>query len=260
MIIYQYRRQISNDKDFGFLKNLLEKGEMKFTKPSDFNDPFDCCPTQFSELPENTFRHAVGDVINKSIQSVRSTLNGVACFSLHPNSMLMWSHYGDQHRSVCVGFDTQILLDNPPKNSNREPLYNEITKVEYTKIRPSQKDPDALGKKSEEWRYEDEYRIVSSMKKGKPEWGPGIWNIPPCSIKEVIIGARVIPQIEENIVRLIKSLDRSLALKKVVLHMKKFELLIENLEDQPNVAPMSGFVLVLRPMVCLDTHLGDTIP
>ncbi len=216
---------------------------MKFTKPSDFNDPFDCCPTQLSELPENAFPHAVGNVINQSIQNVRSTLNGVACFSARPDSLLMWSHYGDQHRSVCVGFDTQILLENPPRNSNGEPLYSEIKEVIYTKDRPGEDEIDALVKKYEEWRYEKEYRIVSSMKSGNPGWGPGIWNIPPCSIKEIVLGARVLPHIEKEIVRLIGVLRRNIAIKKAVLHMKKFELLIENLNEQPQVPPMSGFVL-----------------
>ena len=223
--------------------NLLEKGEVKFTKPSEFNDPFDCSPTCLYELPENTFPHAVGGVINKSMQSVISTLHGVVCFTLHPDSMLMWSHYGDQHRSVCVGFDTQILLDNAPINNNGNPLYNEIIKVDYTNIRPNDNDKALFFKKSDEWAYEDEYRIVSSKKKGKPEWGPGVWNIHPSSIKEIIIGARVAPQIQEKIVHLIKSKAHSIVIKKAVLHMKKFKLLIEELKDQPQVTPMSGSVL-----------------
>jgi hypothetical protein len=57
------------------------------------------------------------------------------------------------------------------------------------------------------------------------------------------IDASVIPPIEEKVIRLTKSLDHSIAIKKAVLHMKKFELLIENLQDQPQVAPMTGFVL-----------------
>ena len=145
--------------------NLLEKGEIKFTKPSEFNDPFDCSPTYLYELPENSFPHAVGSTINKSMQSVMSTIHGVVCFTLHPDSMLMWSHYGDQHRSVCVGFDTQILLDNVPINNKGNPLYNEIIKVNYTNIRPNANDKALFFKKSDEWAYEDEYRIVSSKKK-----------------------------------------------------------------------------------------------
>lgn len=70
-----------------------------------------------------------------------------------------------------------------------------------------------------------------------------MWNIHPSSIKEIIIGARVEPQIQEKIVHLIKSKAHSIVIKKAVLHVKKFKLLIEELKDQPQVAPMSGSVL-----------------
>lgn len=30
---------------------------------------------------------------------------GVCCFSLDPKSILMWSHYSDNHKGVCLKFD-----------------------------------------------------------------------------------------------------------------------------------------------------------
>ena len=53
MMLYQYRGNIINlgkksfSEGFEYLKGLLENGEIKFSKPAEFNDPFDCCPTQF---------------------------------------------------------------------------------------------------------------------------------------------------------------------------------------------------------------------
>jgi len=243
MILYQYRGQIANKVNFSYFKDLLCNGAIKFTKPSDFNDPFDCCPTQIEELPENTFPQAVGDSINQSIQSIISVMLGVACFTPHPDCMLMWSHYGDQHRGVCVGFDTELLLANAPRNSEGNPLYEDIVEVKYTSIRPKSGDRDMYYKKSDEWKYENEYRIISTMKKGIPSWGAGVWNIPICAIKEVIIGARVPSDLKENIINLIKTISFEIAIKIVVLHMERFELLIENYDDQPKVAQGNGWVL-----------------
>lgn len=242
MILYQYRGPISDEKRFQYFVDLIRNGAMKFSKPSEFNDPFDCCPTQFSELPINVLPHGVTDELNRHIQHAISQIVGVACFTPHPNKMLMWSHYGDQHRGVCVGFDSDILINNVQKNSEGYPIYSEIRKVEYTKLRPNEEDNNAIFKKSEEWGIEDEYRIVSSAKKGHPEWGPGVWNVATCAIKEVVIGARVDPTIKDRIEKTIQSINPDIELKKVVLHTHTFELVIEKLSEQPNVAPMSGFL------------------
>lgn len=243
MILYQYRGPINDEQRFQYFVSLIENGTMKFSKPSEFNDPFDCCPTQCSELPPNTLPHAVIDELNRHIQHATSQVLGVSCFTPYPDKMLMWSHYGDQHRSVCVGFDSEILLENIPKNSEGNSLYTEIRKVQYTSLRPNEADIEAIFKKSEEWSYEDEYRLVSTAKKGLPQWGPGIWNIPVSSIKEVIIGARVERKIQEKIVKTIQLKKPDIEIKKAVLHAHTFELVIENLSDQPNIAPMSGAIL-----------------
>lgn len=243
MILYQYRGSISKNESFQHFVDLLKNGAMKFSKPSEFNDPFDCCPTQFGELPPNSgLPHAVTDVANRYHQDVISQVLGVSCLTPYSNKMLMWSHYGGQHRGICVGFDRDVLLENIPKNSEGNPLYTEIRKVDYTDTRPSEEDNDAIFKKSREWDREDEYRIVSLAKKGRPQWGPGVWNISTASIKEVVIGARVEPKEEEGIVKAIRSIKPDIEIKKAVLNTYSFDLEIEKLLNQPNVAPMTGFL------------------
>lgn len=243
MILYQYRGPISDKARFGYFADLIRKGVMKFSKPSEFNDPFDFCPTQCSELPPGILPHAVTSELNRSLQQAHSQVSGVACFTTHPDKMLMWSHYGDQHKSVCVGFDSDVLLKQIPKNSEGCPLYSEIRKVEYLNTRPAGDDKEFIFAKSEEWIYEDEYRIISTAQKGNPQWGPGVWEISPSSIKEVIIGAKVEPWLQNEIVSLIKSANSSIELKKVILHTHTYDLVIEKLSDQPRVGRMSGALL-----------------
>ena len=243
MILYQYRGKISDDKGFGYLVNLFTKGDLKFTNPSKFNDPFDCCPTTIGEIPVDSFPHAVGDMMNQSIQSLTSQAHGVACFTPHPDKMLMWSHYGDQHRSVCIGFDSEILLKSPPLNSEGNPLCETIVEVVYTSTRPDADSKTQYFHKSEEWSYEDERRIISSVKKGQPMWGPGVWAIPTAAIREIVLGARMLNRTEQKVVEIAKAAIPDITIRKAVLHMHTFEILIEDFENQPCVAPMHGAIM-----------------
>lgn len=243
MILYQYRGNIKHKDAIGYFIDLITNGSMKFSEPSSFNDPFDCCPTQVSEIPPGALPHAVIDEINHCIQKATSKVVGVSCLTPHPDKMLMWSHYGNQHASICVGFDTDILLEKCPKNSKGNPAYNHIRKVTYTDIRPSEKDTDAIYKKSKEWAYEDEYRIVSLASKGTPQWGAGVWSVPPDSIKEVVFGARIPKALQNYLIKVIKTNRPDISLKKAVLHSHEYKIVIEDLDGQPQVAPMTGELL-----------------
>lgn len=243
MILYQYRGKIEGKRSIGYFIDLITKGSMMFSKPSSFNDPFDCCPTQVSEIPIGSLPYAVIDQMNHYVQKVTSKVVGVACLTPHPDKMLMWSHYGDHHQSICVAFNADILLDKCPKNSEGHPLYREIRAVSYTATRPDERDADAIYKKSEEWAYEDEHRIVSFSAKGEPQWGSGVWQIPKESIKEVIFGARISNDLQRLLAQIVTSHRPDIALKKAVLHSHRYELIIEDLDMQPNIAPMSGSLL-----------------
>lgn len=242
MIVYQYRGVISTRETIGYLIDLIRKGALKFTMPSEFNDPFDYCPAQLEGIPNSTLPHAVADNINRSMQNISSLLSGVACFTLHPDRMLMWSHYGDQHRSVCIGFDTDLLRELCPINDQCHPQYEDMEKVTYTKDRPSRSDKKAIYKKSEEWRGEKEYRLVSNACPGNPEGGPGVWNIPKSAIKEIVFGARIHPEIEGVIVNELMFHRPDIIRKKAILHTNTFEMMIEDLDNQPQIAPSSGYV------------------
>lgn len=244
MIIYQYRGKMTTNKQFGYFVKLIKNGDLMFRRPSEFNDPFDCMPTQVSEMPIGALPHFVVDsLINRNIQSVLSQMVGIACFTPHPDRMLMWSHYGDQHRSICVGFDSDELLNNVPKNSLDNPLYTELSKVTYTNTRPDENDKYALSKKSIEWCYEDEFRLMSYTKQGHPKWGAGVWRVPTSSLKEVILGARIESKQKDRICAAIQKYNASIEIKQAIVHSHSYEIVIENFKDQPTVGESTGFLL-----------------
>lgn len=75
---------------------------------------------------------------------------GLLCFCGHWHNHLLWSHYADRHRGICLGFDVSDEW---------------IKKVKYTKTRTSLKLPiteavmqSLLFTKSAGWKYEQEWR------------------------------------------------------------------------------------------------------
>lgn len=91
---------------------------------------------------------------------------GVCCFSSTVDNPLLWSHYGDQHRGVCIGYG----LNREPKPKLHKVLYGGSRTVETSLIANAllKKDPDSqelldrnvLLRKASPWRYEREWRLL----------------------------------------------------------------------------------------------------
>ena len=103
----------------------------------------------------------------------------VSCFSANFDNTLMWSHYSDNHKGICVEFEfdslSELFVENFEKMS--------IDKVSYSTELPKYYTGDEISKNVEEvfekqsiytksidWAYENEIRII-------------ILNIPPGPIK-----------------------------------------------------------------------------
>jgi hypothetical protein len=168
-----------------------------FSKPENFNDPFDCAipfrvTTEVStedlkaiykkyqqevgskqeldekmlsgdlseELKARVIRAAVAASLHKRPQ-YRNV--GVACFSEKVDDLLMWSHYANGHRGFCLEFDTHYA---PFAEAGK------LHQVKYSHAYPGLNPVDViLGRmphlpaallttKSEQWSYEREWRII----------------------------------------------------------------------------------------------------
>jgi hypothetical protein len=85
--------------------------------------------------------------------------NRTTCFTEESNNSLMWSHYTDNHKGVCLKFDL----------SKDEILNTSLTSVKYLKKIPEIKGTQDLKKilfiKDDSWKTEKEWRIVSNVTK-----------------------------------------------------------------------------------------------
>lgn len=111
---------------------------------------------------------------------------GVCCFSTTYASPLLWSHYGDQHRGLCIGFS----LDRRPRPLPRRVVYGGsrsvptslLTKalVHEDQMAKEELDRDVLLRKARGWSYEKEWRLIGDQ--GNHD--------SPLLLKEVTFGLR----------------------------------------------------------------------
>ncbi len=121
----------------------LKRQSLYFGSPSGFNDPFDCALTPRFKPPTDIETNAVAakfiadpatppqmrellqslpmpqlkeqllasakNLVQQQCDDFNKT-NGISCFSEINDNLLMWSHYGGQHRSFCLEFNTRYEL------------------------------------------------------------------------------------------------------------------------------------------------------
>jgi len=160
----------------------LAKSRLKISRFDDLNDPFELL------APELRNRD-----IRKAFLAVRDQMcanRGVLCFSRTWHNPLLWSHYADKHRGMCLGFDVadvniahvrydpKRLVDVVPKLLGGGPDSETLmTRLLATKFR--------------DWKYEDEVRVYTDLKDVDPDTGHYFKEFgADLVLKQVIVGPR----------------------------------------------------------------------
>ena len=194
----------------------------------EFNDPFEFVPGNFGESlssaeVEEFYSHSMHDPANyydyfmDAQCGVRATV-GVICFTSKKDNLLMWAHYANNHAGVCVEFDaTAKFFNGQYKNSSRglfrdgtkADLYEnlgEVKKVRYSKKRPLFIDPNEISydtdfwfTKSDEWSYEDEYRIFLPVEHAINKDDFRFYRLDKSIIKSVILGCQMAKKTKDEI-------------------------------------------------------------
>ena len=139
-------------------------------------------------------------------QEQRNTLSQhitLSSFTKDNKNNLMWSHYTNNHRGICVQYSDTLFLY---LKSIEKYLF--ASKVKYSKFPPRvdmldnvyAKTKKMIFNKQIEWKYEKEYRVAlfSNYETDHIEIGSEL-------IKAVYIGSRASQQIIDNIIELTKS-------------------------------------------------------
>lgn len=122
---------------------------LRISRLMELNDPFEFLGV---DLSDRTFRKAL-----RETKRELSKTKGLLCFSKTWTNPVLWSHYADKHRRLCLGFEVP--------NTH-------LGKVRYVKKRPAR--PSVLDEsfmkrllftKFSYWRYEQEYRVYVQLDK-----------------------------------------------------------------------------------------------
>jgi hypothetical protein len=157
--------------EFG-MKSLREK-RLKISTLDDLNDPFDLLPYEVrDEDGRRTFRLLIADFVRNY---------GVICFSSSWKDPVIWAHYSDKHKGLCLGFEVPKRLGQRVKYVNgRLPFFEHQVMSN-----------EPLFTKFANWSYEKEVRcfrpLVKSAKSGNlyfMDFGDDL------KLVEVIAGAR----------------------------------------------------------------------
>lgn len=171
----------------------LKASSVHFGSPASFNDPYDCGLTaSIAGTPQDELEQLRTECLTSSVypkevrdkipsltlEEFESTIrrgalvaldtarekfmrtNGVTCFSETNDNLLMWSHYGGQHKGYCLEFRTEF-----------EP-FNKLQQVRYVSAMPQFQLSDFIRNenhvqllemfctKSAAWAYEKEWRAL----------------------------------------------------------------------------------------------------
>lgn len=151
----------------------------------------------------------------------------ICSFSEINDSLLLWSHYADEHKGICVEYD--LMRESPEVNAFLQPLIysDKIHKIEtFEELTSLQKIGYTLIK-AKDWEYEKEWRITVLKDN----------NILPDKLavskpKAVYLGTRF-DQNDENLIREFLDLlnERSIPYFKMTKHNTEYKLIGSTLDQ-----------------------------
>ena len=171
-------------------------GTLRATQPIALNDPFECAVHPLYAIPdrseENELLAEALTAINEDkpvtpsdVEQARqqhgslftrqllvqqfSTRFGLVSLASNPHSLLMWSHYTADGSGFVIGYDAVnlhllandlgwlrevIYLDHPPPIAGPSVVHEPTSNV-----------PILLSVKSDDWAYEQEWRLIADLSK-----------------------------------------------------------------------------------------------
>ncbi len=201
------------------VEKILETTAFRLSSPQSFNDPFDAhfrvlLPNEENlcgRFNQNIFPSNARKKKLKKVQQIRKHVGGeipyeivhkdlirkfgISCFSETKKSILMWGHYADSHRGVCLGFNGPGLRENFSASISEMQQLKTIKmlrKVGYVNELPifklaSEKEDCAnvFWEKSSIWSYEKEWRTISYL---GGDMDGKLQNFPKEILAEIIFG------------------------------------------------------------------------
>lgn len=163
---------------------------------------------------------------------------GALCLTESWNHILMWAHYTSSHTGFVAEFDTKNRFFNDRRSDKDE--FRHLRKVIYQQSRPTCAftefdGPEFFLIKSEDWSYENEWRLIKSLSDANEIRGSiHLFSFPPQAVRSITLGIRSDPKLEVFFKSLRKTHHgyEGLRLFRAVADEKQFLILRQELTTQ----------------------------
>lgn len=218
-----------------FLWQELELAEFYCCSPLALNDPFDCridwaaCLERAFASPRMTSnrRQQLSTIRGRFLGAAPPPEAGVCCFTCKANDHLMWSHYADSHRGVCLLYEipNDYFMSRYSPEADRDFFFVGGAPVLYQSNAFSDwlvagdlncPHPGSIAEnamtvlftaKAPEWKHEEEYRIITRR--------PGRLPFDPGFLKQVIFGLGTPQQHRRLVTRAAKRANKNIVISEV---------------------------------------------
>jgi hypothetical protein len=231
-----------------YARRMVVDGEVHYTRLEKLNDPFDaswcmrlpkdeaeldefaralCAMTFPDDLPDERLFH-----FTNMKQSVRALVNeyggniipsfvefkhGLLCLSAIEHDILMWSHYADHHRGVCIGIRTECLTRKRILKVRYEDQVPLLDCWDYIH-RNRELFVNATRTKGLHWDYEEEWRTVHYS---------GPFTYPNC-VDRVVIGCRATDKTKADVFEAVAGANRPIEVCQAKVNSRRYRLEFES--------------------------------
>lgn len=235
-VLYKYRSWCKENN-----RKIITENQLYLASPKDFNDPIDCrignnyslldTDEKIEEYAELFIKKHKDNIIEMGlvpdqekeaiINNLKTDLNsfqkdedeltnamlhrclGVLSMSTRFDSILMWSHYADNHKGFCVGFSETKMRESYLFGKGGPVIYgDEFPKIDPRNNKVSDKMFLQTFYKAKDWNYEKEYRLTKLFFPREPNKADRIIIVPNDFIIEVIIGLKTPNEHKKEIIEI----------------------------------------------------------
>lgn len=256
---YLYRYRSLDGASKARVRDSILNSIHYFSSPKAFNDPFDCRPVfQFNATKAEIIKYYEGVIARQAPhlsreqrrteartrmadpridprnpknlenfyqlydQMVTSKI-GVLCLSACSNDILMWSHYANSHRGICLQFYAQgntFETSQPVRYKEMRPAVNPVSQSHDEML------DHAIFTKADHWKYEQEWRLIQYKKQGA-----GIYSTPSEALVGVILGAQILDEDKRDVLDWISARAQPTKVYQAKVSLTRFALKIDEIHN-----------------------------
>lgn len=215
-----------------FMWQELELSELYFCRPTELNDAFDCQLNWRGSIQRALASSTVDDARRKTLQLIGTALGasdlisklGVCCFTDNAEDHLMWAHYADAHRGVCLMYEIPVdfaankypdgdfyFVGSSSVSYGGNPFFDWLTTGDLAGLPVHDAPVNAVTKlitfKADSWAHEHEYRMLMSK--------PGRLQLEPQFLSQVIFGMNTSDEHKKKIRQIAERRNANVTLSRV---------------------------------------------